>query len=118
MQWDMQGHRFTHDVFVLDLEPYDLILGVDWMKSYSSITFDFKKLNLSFDKEGEQVMLKGDSNSANIRMQQGPLAHKYARHKIKKALQQSCMVKVHNSQVISEPDSLTVLLAKYDDVFT
>ncbi|XP_027182371.1 uncharacterized protein LOC113780793 [Coffea eugenioides] len=30
---------------------------------------------------------------------------------------QACMVKIHNSQVISEPDSLTKLLAKYDDVF-
>ncbi|XP_071940002.1 uncharacterized protein [Coffea arabica] len=98
MQWDMQGHRFTHDVFVMDLEPYDMILGVDWMKSYSPITFDFKRLNLSFEKGGEQVMLKGDSNNANVRMQQGSTAHKYVRHKIKKALQQSCMVKVRNSQ--------------------
>ncbi|XP_027171840.1 uncharacterized protein LOC113771462 [Coffea eugenioides] len=117
MQWSMQGHRFAHDVFVLDLEPYDLILGVDWMKSYSPITFDFKKLNLSFEKGGEQVVLNGDSNNANVRMQQGPSAHKYVKHKIRKALQQACMVKIHNSQVISEPDSLTKLLAKYDDVF-
>nr|XP_027093534.1 uncharacterized protein LOC113713927 [Coffea arabica] len=117
MQWDMQGHTFTQDVFVMDLEPYDMILGVDWMKSYSPITFDFKRLNLSFEKGGEHVVLKGDSNNANVRMQQGSTAHKFVRHKIRKALQQSCMVKVHNSQVISEPDSLTQLLAKYDDIF-
>ncbi|XP_027171876.1 uncharacterized protein LOC113771497 [Coffea eugenioides] len=117
MQWDMQDHKFTHDVFVLDLEPYDLILGVDWMKSYSPITFDFKKLHLSFEKEGEQVVLRGDSNTANVRMQQGLSAHKYVKHKIRKALQQSCMVQIHNSQVMSVPDSLTKLLAKYDDVF-
>ncbi|XP_027166158.1 uncharacterized protein LOC113766138 [Coffea eugenioides] len=118
MQWDMQGHTFTHDVFVLDLEPYDLILGVDWMKSYSPITFDFKTLHLSFEKEGEQVVLRGDTSTANGRMQQGISAHKDIKHKIRKALQQSCMVKIHNSQVMYVPDSLTELLAKYDDIFT
>ena len=87
MQWNMQGHKFIHDVVVLDLEPYDMILGVDWMKSYSPITFNFKKLNLSFEKEGEQVVLRRDSHSANVKMQQGSVAHKNVRHKIRKALQ-------------------------------
>ncbi|XP_071939819.1 uncharacterized protein [Coffea arabica] len=62
MKWEMQGHNFTQDVYVLDLEPYDLILGVDWMKHYSPMTFDFKELTLSFDKEGETVLLS-DLNS-------------------------------------------------------
>ncbi|XP_071900942.1 uncharacterized protein [Coffea arabica] len=64
MKWDMQGHNFTQNVYVLDLEPYDLILGVDWMKHYGPMTFDFKELTLSFDKEGETVLLQGDAHTA------------------------------------------------------
>lgn len=60
MKWEMQGYEFAHDVFVLPLEPYDLIIGVDWMKGYSPMTFDFKKLNLTFDNQGEKVLLQGD----------------------------------------------------------
>ncbi|XP_071939043.1 uncharacterized protein [Coffea arabica] len=77
MKWKMQGHNFTQDVYVLDLEPYDLILGVDWMKHYSPMTFDFKELTLSFDKEGETVLLQGDSHTAKVRMRQGTAAQRY-----------------------------------------
>ncbi|XP_027166575.1 uncharacterized protein LOC113766598 [Coffea eugenioides] len=71
MKWEMQGHHFTQNVYVLDLEPYDLILGMDWMKHYSPMTFDLKELTLSFDKEGEIVLLQGDSHTAKVRMTQG-----------------------------------------------
>lgn len=26
MEWMMLGHTFNHDVYILDLEPYDLII--------------------------------------------------------------------------------------------
>ena len=60
--------KFSHDFYVLDMEPYDVIIGVDWMKAYSSLTFDFKKLQLVFDKEQELVNLQGDSKTAGVKM--------------------------------------------------
>ncbi|XP_027150147.1 uncharacterized protein LOC113750359 [Coffea eugenioides] len=118
MKWMMQDHHFTHNVYVLDLEPYDLILGVDWMKCYSPMTFDFQKLSLSFEKEGEMVLLQGGSHSAKVLMKQGVSAQKYCRNKIRTALQHSCMIRVQNSQVTTVPKTLTQLLAQYDDIFT
>ncbi|XP_027157202.1 uncharacterized protein LOC113758631 [Coffea eugenioides] len=117
MKWMMQGHHFTHNVYVLDLEPYDLILGVDWMKCYSPMTFDFQKLSLSFEKEGEMVLLQGDSHSAKMLMKQGVSAQKYCRNKIRTALQHSCMIRVQNSQVTTVSKTLTQLLAQYDGIF-
>ncbi|XP_071939804.1 uncharacterized protein [Coffea arabica] len=42
MSWEMQGKQFTYDMFVINLEPYDMIIGVDWMATHSPITFDFR----------------------------------------------------------------------------
>ncbi|XP_027174040.1 uncharacterized protein LOC113773608 [Coffea eugenioides] len=116
--WEIQGHQFEHNVFVLDLEPYDMIIGVDWMKKYSPLTFDFKALQITFDKEWEQVLLKGNSETAQVKLRKGEAAGKVIRHRVGKALQQSCMVKVHNCQVTSVPNSLTELLAEYEDIFS
>ena len=92
---------------MLDLEPYDMIIGVDWMKKYSPLTFDFKALQIIFDKEREQVLLKRDSDTAQVKLRKGEATGKVIRHKVRKALQKSCMVKVHNCQVTSVPNSLT-----------
>ncbi|XP_027093589.2 uncharacterized protein [Coffea arabica] len=117
MKWEIQGHQFEHDVYVLNLEPYDMIIGVDWMKKFSPLTFDFKALQITFDNQGEQVLLKGDSEATQVKLRKGEAAGKVIRHKIRKGLQQSCMVKVHNGQVTSVPNSLTDLLAEYEDIF-
>ena len=61
----MQGQKFCHSVYLLDLEPYDLIIGVDWMNAYSPLTFDFKQLQVFFSKDSDMVTLRGDQGTAN-----------------------------------------------------
>ncbi|XP_071924750.1 uncharacterized protein [Coffea arabica] len=117
IKWDLQGHNFTQNVYVSDLEPYDLILGVDWMKHYSPITFDFKELTLFFDKEGETMLLQGNPYMAKVRMRQGTAPQKYIRNKIRTSLQHSCMIRVQNSRVTPVPKSITQLLDQYQDIF-
>jgi ribosomal protein S12 methylthiotransferase accessory factor YcaO len=53
---------------VLKLERHDIVLGVDWLKKYSSILFDFIKLRLSFKKEGIMIELKGISQDVGLYM--------------------------------------------------
>lgn len=36
--WRMQGQEFITDVYVLPLESYDLILGVQWLVNLGDIT--------------------------------------------------------------------------------
>lgn len=90
----MQGHKFVHGVHVLDLEPYDLILGVDWMKSYSPMTFDFRELKLTFVKEGQRILLQGRFNCSNVAYKQGMATEKFIQKKWGRILQQVCMLKV------------------------
>jgi hypothetical protein len=53
--WFTQSYEFKANLRVLKLERHDIVLGVDWLKKYSSILFNFIKLRLSFKKEGIMI---------------------------------------------------------------
>ena len=55
------------------------------MKAYSPLTFDFKKLQVSFSRDGELVKLQGDEGIAKTRMAKGNVAQRYTRKKLKQA---------------------------------
>jgi hypothetical protein len=59
LDWYIQGHTFTTDMIVLDLLPYDAILGFDWLKAYSPMTCDWKGKTLQFTHQNRSVVLQG-----------------------------------------------------------
>lgn len=40
LQWYIQGQTLTSDMVVLDMAPYDAIIGYDWLKQHSPMKFD------------------------------------------------------------------------------
>jgi len=48
LTWYIQGHTFTSDMIVLDLLPYDAILGYDWLESHSPMQCDWVGKTLTF----------------------------------------------------------------------
>ena len=64
--WFMQSYEFKSNLRVLDLGRHDIVLGVDWLKKYSPVLFDFIKLRLSFKKDGRMIELKGISQSSEL----------------------------------------------------
>jgi hypothetical protein len=44
--YTIQGTPFTSDFRLLQLKGYDVILGSDWVKQYSPVTLDYKKMTL------------------------------------------------------------------------
>jgi len=48
LQWYIQGHSFSTDMIVLDMLPYDAILGHDWLKAYSPMKCDWEAKTLQF----------------------------------------------------------------------
>ena len=48
LEWLMQGHTFIHDLKVLPMGGSDMVLGVDWMKKFNPLTFDFNDLSMTF----------------------------------------------------------------------
>lgn len=51
----MQEFKFQQDLHVLKLSGSHMILGVDWLRRYNPLAFDFKNLKVTFEKDGEQV---------------------------------------------------------------
>jgi len=59
IQWYIQGHTFTTDMIVLDLLPYDAILGFDCLKTFSPMQCDWQAKTLQFQHQGKLITLKG-----------------------------------------------------------
>lgn len=59
LQWYIQGHTFTTDMIVLDLLPYDAILGFDWLQTFSPMQCDWVAKTLQFQHQGKLITLKG-----------------------------------------------------------
>ena len=58
--WVMQGQRFKADVLALQLENYDLVLGVQWLVELGDIVWNFKELQMKFKRDGKDYMLQGN----------------------------------------------------------
>jgi hypothetical protein len=48
----IQGHKFTVDFIILELQGSDVILGVNWFKMYNPVTFDFINRSLTLGING------------------------------------------------------------------
>lgn len=44
LKWSIQGEEFSTDFRILPSEGIDVVLGVQWLKLFSLITFDFNEL--------------------------------------------------------------------------
>ena len=66
--WFMQSYEFKANLRVLNLGRHDIVLGVDWLKQYSPVLFDFIKLRLSFKKNDRMVELKGIMHNSELHM--------------------------------------------------
>ncbi|XP_027169598.1 uncharacterized protein LOC113769341 [Coffea eugenioides] len=121
MSWEMQGKQFTHDMFIINLEPYDMIIGVDWMAAHSPITFDFRQLNMTFAEKGERVLLQGESKEVVLKFPRNNSEKEGLSTRIWK---HACGLKMNGTQIntvtqldINFQQSLDALLADYKDVF-
>jgi hypothetical protein len=59
LSWLIQGHTFHTDTIVLDLLPYDAILGYDLLQTNSPMSYDWQAKKLQFTHSGKSVTLYG-----------------------------------------------------------
>lgn len=57
--WMMQGQKYDADVILFPLAGCDLILGMLWLSTLSSITWDCLNLTTESCKGGQKVKLMG-----------------------------------------------------------
>ena len=59
LPWYIQGHTLHSDMLVIDMGPYDAILGFDWLKLHSPMQCDWSNKTLTFTHAGNTVTIKG-----------------------------------------------------------
>jgi len=75
----MQGVQFQADVFVMKLQNYDVVLGIQWLKLLENVLFNYEDKWMSFWWQGKKVTLKGDNSrlvqSIGLEELNGPLTN-------------------------------------------
>ncbi|XP_020092846.1 uncharacterized protein LOC109713256 [Ananas comosus] len=66
--WTMQGQRFVTELRVIRIEGVSIVLGIDWLKSYGKVTFDFLLNSVTIVKDGQKLELKGIEEGAKLKM--------------------------------------------------
>jgi hypothetical protein len=56
----MQGVSFETDVYTLDLQNCDMILGIQWLAKLKTIVCNYEEIWMAFLWQGQEVCIKGD----------------------------------------------------------
>lgn len=59
LRWEIQGHEFMSDVFLLRLGGCDMVLGVEWLATLGDIVWNFQELTMKFSHKGQDYSLQG-----------------------------------------------------------
>ena len=57
----MQGISFETDVYIINLNNCEMVLGIQWLSMLGDILCNYKHLWMSFDWQWERVLLKGEN---------------------------------------------------------
>lgn len=60
----MGRHQIKDKFYVVKLGDIDVILGTQWLHSLGDVNINFQKLEISFEQNGERVLLQGLSNGS------------------------------------------------------
>ncbi|XP_022019611.1 uncharacterized protein LOC110919656 [Helianthus annuus] len=111
-QWQMQGLWFKADVFVIPLETYDMVLGVQWLLPLGDIVWNFKDLTMQFKVENEVYQLKGSNTNKITLCSMKTMNHLQIEADAEGNFQHTTKVKGSDSNV-----EIETLLDSFADVF-
>jgi len=57
--WKIQNYHFSSDLWILPLQHFDLILGMDWLESFSPMKVHWKLKWLSIPYQNSTILLQG-----------------------------------------------------------
>jgi hypothetical protein len=116
-EWWLQGFTFITDMKVLDVGPYDAILGYDWLKPRSPMICHCENKTLSFIEEGTQVFLQGVVKPL-LTLEEISF-EKLVKHNAGNDINSYAVVEVIDSDYVpSTPVEVHALLDEYADIFS
>ena len=69
------------DLRVLELGGCNIVLGMDWMRTISPLTFDFNKLEVTMEVDGKKLTLVGSLESRECKIIMGKKLQKLLKTK-------------------------------------
>lgn len=57
-QWLMQDQDYVVDVFLIELDTSNMVLGIQWLSELGDITWNFNNLKIKYDYQGRGCVLK------------------------------------------------------------
>lgn len=64
----IQGHHFCSDFRILEVQGYDVILGVDWLSSLGDVKLNLRKGLFTVENEGKEVTLFNENKDADLKI--------------------------------------------------
>ena len=102
----------------LKLGGSDMVVGVDWLKKYSPVVFDFNFLFIQFSKDGQTVTLNSNDYEGELSLLRESKARKWFRKHIYGVI--GCICASSEGQQGEEepiPGEVLDLLIEFEDVF-
>lgn len=66
--WKMNSQPYKADLRIIRLEGSSVVLRIDWLRMCGKVTFDYTNNTVSFDKDGQQLILKGLAEGNKLKM--------------------------------------------------
>ncbi|KAJ1701330.1 hypothetical protein LUZ63_001109 [Rhynchospora breviuscula] len=74
VNFTLQHHQLTGEVRLLNIQGYDMILGMDWLSLHGPMTIDWQQGRVLLHKDGQELVLQVASEVAALSLCQGQLA--------------------------------------------
>ncbi|KAJ1700090.1 hypothetical protein LUZ63_008602 [Rhynchospora breviuscula] len=68
LQFQLQNHTLEGNLRVLEVQGYDIILGMDWIAKMGPMVIDCDKGLVQLSKEGQVIMLKVQHEQAEVQL--------------------------------------------------
>ncbi|KAJ4748790.1 polyprotein [Rhynchospora pubera] len=118
LPFSLQNHALTATVRLLNIQGYDLILGMDWLSQHGPMTIDWELGQLQLFKEGQKLIFQVKNEVAEVRMCQEVV------QPAKEAKNGSLMLLAHIMSVDEQqtvpqpvPHQLQPVLMEFDHIF-
>ncbi|KAJ3687163.1 hypothetical protein LUZ61_016327 [Rhynchospora tenuis] len=68
LPFSLQNHDLTGDVRLLNIQGYDLILGMDWLAQHGPMTIDWELGQLQLFKSGKKMVFQVQNETAEVKL--------------------------------------------------
>lgn len=108
LRWRMSNTEFTSEAMLIPLGGCDMVLGIQWLSTLGSVSWDFKKLRMKFMCQGTRVLLKG------VPSQKPKVIEKQPSLKMLNKAAQLCFIQVRECSVITSEESSKSLTVSHE----